>query len=125
MLNARTPVIIPSEIQSREFDAKLLLACILAERGFPCVVGSRNEIHMAITRLPRSIYVGKDVSGVRVAMVINNPSAYWREGEAGMTNAAKELGVKADFQGPPGGDLTAQLSLLDTLRSQKVGIGDR
>jgi ribose transport system substrate-binding protein len=63
---------------------------------------------------------GKDVSGVRVAMVINNPSAYWREGEAGMTNAAKELGVKADFQGPQGGDLTAQLSLLDTLRSQKV-----
>jgi ribose transport system substrate-binding protein len=63
---------------------------------------------------------GKDVSGVRVAMVINNPSAYWREGEAGMTNAAKELGVKADFQGPPGGDLTAQLSLLDSLRSQKV-----
>ena len=63
---------------------------------------------------------GKDVNGVRVAMVINNPSAYWREGEAGMSNAAKELGVKADFQGPQGGDLTAQLSLLDTLRSQKV-----
>jgi ribose transport system substrate-binding protein len=32
---------------------------------------------------------GKDVSGVHVAMVINNPSAYWREGQAGMTNAAK------------------------------------
>ncbi|MDT5040365.1 MAG: ribose transport system substrate-binding protein [Actinoplanes sp.] len=63
---------------------------------------------------------GKDVSGVHVAMVINNPSAYWREGEAGMNNAAKELGVKAEFQGPQGGDLTAQLSLLDTLRSQKV-----
>ncbi|MCW5745893.1 MAG: hypothetical protein KIT36_06810 [Alphaproteobacteria bacterium] len=61
MLNARTPVIIPSEIQSREFDAKLLLACVLAERGFPCIVGSRNEIHMAIGRLPRSIYIGKDV----------------------------------------------------------------
>jgi ribose transport system substrate-binding protein len=63
---------------------------------------------------------GKDVSGVQVAMVINNPSAFWREGEAGMTNAAKELGVKADFQGPQGGDLTQQLSILDTLRSQKV-----
>jgi ribose transport system substrate-binding protein len=63
---------------------------------------------------------GRDVSGVRVAMVINNPSAYWREGQAGMTNAAKELGVQADFQGPQGGDLTAQLSLLDSLRAQKV-----
>ncbi len=61
MQNARTPVIIPSETQSREFDAKLLLACVLAERGFPCIVGSRNEIHMAIARLPRSIYIGKDV----------------------------------------------------------------
>jgi surface carbohydrate biosynthesis protein len=61
MQNARTPVIIPSETQSREFDAKLLLACALAERGFPCIVGSRNEIHIAISRLPRSIYLGKDV----------------------------------------------------------------
>jgi ribose transport system substrate-binding protein len=63
---------------------------------------------------------GKDLATVRVAMVINNPSAYWREGEAGMANAAKELGVKADFQGPQGGDLTQQLSMLDTLRAQKV-----
>jgi surface carbohydrate biosynthesis protein len=72
MLNARTPVIIPSEIQSREFDAKLLLACVLAERGFPCIVGSRNEIHMAITRLPRSIYVGKDVrhSSDRISAIL-------------------------------------------------------
>jgi surface carbohydrate biosynthesis protein len=61
MQNARTPVIIPSEIQSREFDAKLLLACVLVERGFPTIVGSRNEIHIAISRLPRSIYIGKDV----------------------------------------------------------------
>jgi surface carbohydrate biosynthesis protein len=61
MPNVKPTVIIPSEIQSREFDAKLLLACVLAERGFPSIVGSRNEIHMAISHLPRSIYVGKDV----------------------------------------------------------------
>jgi len=58
---ARAHVIIPSESQSREFDAKLLLACELAERGFAAIVGSRNDIHMEIARLPRSIYVGKDV----------------------------------------------------------------
>lgn len=58
---ARAHVIIPSESQSREFDAKLLLACVLAERGFTATVGSRNDIHMEIARLPRSIYVGKDV----------------------------------------------------------------
>jgi surface carbohydrate biosynthesis protein len=54
-------VIIPSEIQSREFDGKLLLACFLAERGLSSIVGSRNHIHMAIARLPRSVYIGKDV----------------------------------------------------------------
>ncbi|HEX2889728.1 surface carbohydrate biosynthesis protein, partial [Vineibacter terrae] len=58
---ARAYVIIPSENQSREFDAKLLLACAVAERGFSSIVGSRNDIHMQIARLPRSIYVGKDI----------------------------------------------------------------
>ncbi|HEX2885045.1 surface carbohydrate biosynthesis protein [Vineibacter terrae] len=72
MQNVRTPVIIPSETQSREFDAKLLLACVLAERGYPSIVGSRNEIHMAIARLPRSIYVGKDVrhSSDRISRIL-------------------------------------------------------
>jgi hypothetical protein len=37
----RFPVIIPPETQSREFDAKLLLAGFLAERGNPVFVGSR------------------------------------------------------------------------------------
>lgn len=63
---------------------------------------------------------GKDTHAVRVAMVINSPSAYWTEGRTGMTNAAKELGVQADFQAPSGGDLSAQMSILDTLRADKV-----
>jgi ribose transport system substrate-binding protein len=63
---------------------------------------------------------GKDLSAVRVAMVINSPSAYWTEGRTGMSNAAKELGVQANFQAPSGGDLSAQMSILDTLRSDKV-----
>lgn len=62
----------------------------------------------------------KGAGGVRVAMVINSPSAYWTEGRTGMENAAKELGVQANFQAPAGGDLSAQLSILDTLRSDKV-----
>ncbi|MCU1685147.1 MAG: Monosaccharide transporter substrate-binding protein family [Amycolatopsis sp.] len=63
---------------------------------------------------------GKDLHAVRVAMVINSPSAYWTEGRTGMTNAAKELGVQAEFQAPSSGDLSTQLSILDTLRSDKV-----
>ena len=53
--------ILPCEIKSREFDSKLLLACILAERGWRVIVGSRNHIHLALGRLPRSVYLGKDV----------------------------------------------------------------
>lgn len=54
-------IILPSEIQAREFDAKLLLACILAARGVPVIVGARHEIHASIHTLPRSIYVAKDI----------------------------------------------------------------
>jgi surface carbohydrate biosynthesis protein len=53
--------ILPCEIKSRELDSKLLLACILAERGWRVMVGSRNHIHMKLARLPRSVYLGKDV----------------------------------------------------------------
>lgn len=57
----RTPLIIPSEVQTREFDAKLLLACLAAERGFASIVGCRTDIHLNVAALPRSIYVAKDV----------------------------------------------------------------
>ena len=55
------PLLLPAETQNREFDAKLLLACVAAERGFPAVVGSRIHMHAAIARMPRGIYVAKDV----------------------------------------------------------------
>jgi len=51
--------IIPAEEQSREFDAKLLLACVAAERGFPAIVGARRDIHLKIAQLPRGIYYAK------------------------------------------------------------------
>ena len=53
-------VIIPSENQTREFDAKLLLACELAQRGFEVVVGARHEIHNKIARFRPGIYIAKD-----------------------------------------------------------------
>jgi surface carbohydrate biosynthesis protein len=62
-LSGNTPpirVILPSETQSREFEAKLLLALALAERGVPTYVGSRMAIHNAIHTFPASIYVAKD-----------------------------------------------------------------
>ncbi len=62
-MNANQPrpmIILPSETQSREFDAKLLLACMLAERGLPTIVGSRIAIHNHMHKLDPAIYVAKD-----------------------------------------------------------------
>lgn len=56
----RSTIILPSETQSREFDAKLLLACMLAERGLPTIVGSRVAIHNHMHKLDPSIYFAKD-----------------------------------------------------------------
>lgn len=56
-----TPLIIPVETQVREFDAKLLLSCVAAEAGFSVYLGSQTQIHKAITALPRSVYLSKDV----------------------------------------------------------------
>ncbi len=62
MREQRQPLIIPCETQSREFDAKLLLACFAAERGFPVIVGSKKEIYLRIGALPRSIFLSKSLT---------------------------------------------------------------
>jgi surface carbohydrate biosynthesis protein len=61
-------LIIPVEEQSREFDAKLLLACVAAERGYPAILGSRRAIHLFATRLPRGIYYAKSFRSVSLRM---------------------------------------------------------
>jgi surface carbohydrate biosynthesis protein len=53
-------IILPSENQTREYDGKLLLACVLAEKGFEVIVGARHDIHNRITSFPKSIYIAKD-----------------------------------------------------------------
>ena len=58
--SAHSSIILPSENQTREFDAKLLLACILAERGHQVVIGARHAIHNAIADFPAGIYMAKD-----------------------------------------------------------------
>ncbi len=54
-------LIIPVESQVRELDAKLLLAAVAAERGFPVVLGSRAFVHFKIASLPRGIYLAKSM----------------------------------------------------------------
>ena len=51
------PLIIPVESQWREFDAKLLLACIAATRGHPALIGPNREIESRIASFPKGIYL--------------------------------------------------------------------
>jgi surface carbohydrate biosynthesis protein len=57
----RSTLIIPVESQVRELDAKLLLACVAAERGFPVVIGSRAFVHHAMASFPKGLYVAKSM----------------------------------------------------------------
>jgi surface carbohydrate biosynthesis protein len=61
-------LIIPVESQVREMDAKLLLACCAAERGYRVIIGSRAYVHFAIGSLPRGIYVAKSMRGMSSLM---------------------------------------------------------
>ena len=62
MPSDRRFLIVPCETQNREFDAKLLLACFAAERGFSVVVGSKKEINLRIGSLPRSVFLSKSLT---------------------------------------------------------------
>jgi surface carbohydrate biosynthesis protein len=52
-------LIIPVEIQVRELDAKLLLACVAARRGIPVVIGRLKSIMAKLSSFPRSVFVSK------------------------------------------------------------------
>ena len=61
MSDDRTTLILPVENQVRELDAKLLLACVAAERGFPVVMGSRALVHHRVSSIPRGVYLAKSL----------------------------------------------------------------
>jgi surface carbohydrate biosynthesis protein len=50
---------LPIWSQVRELDAKLLVACAVAERGMPVILGSRAPLSYYAHRLPRGIYLAK------------------------------------------------------------------
>jgi surface carbohydrate biosynthesis protein len=62
MDNAKPSLLIPVELQVREFDPKLLLACVAARHGISSLIGPRREMHFRIPSFPRSIYVSKSVT---------------------------------------------------------------
>jgi ribose transport system substrate-binding protein len=67
----------------------------------------------------KSALQGKDLSSVDPAVVVNVTAAYWDAAKKGVENANKELGMNAKFQEPTKMDISEQLSILNTLLSQK------
>ncbi len=68
MTGSPSTLIIPVENQVRELDAKILLACIAAERGFPVIIGSRAYIHFQAASFPRGVYLAKSMRGLSKLM---------------------------------------------------------
>jgi len=60
---------------------------------------------------------GKDMSKVNTWMVVNILATYWVAGKQGDAQAAKELGIKAQYEGPTQGQLSTQVSMYQTLAS--------
>ncbi len=68
----------------REFDPKLLLACIAARRGFAATIGSRWEIDNRIASFPRSVYLSKSMTArggkmLRIIRKIGHEVVAWDE----------------------------------------------
>ncbi|SFM20573.1 surface carbohydrate biosynthesis protein [Nitrosomonas communis] len=68
MKNRASTLIIPVESQVRELDAKILLSCIAAERGFPVIMGSRAYAHFQVASVPRGIYLAKSMRSLSSSM---------------------------------------------------------
>jgi surface carbohydrate biosynthesis protein len=68
MSNSASTIIIPVETQVREMDAKLLLACAAAERGFPVIIGSRAFVHYKVSSIPRGVYLAKSMRALSIRM---------------------------------------------------------
>ena len=68
MGNSVSTLIIPVESQVRELDAKILLSCIAAERGFPVIMGSRAFTHFQVASIPRGVYLAKSMRSLSNSM---------------------------------------------------------
>ncbi len=84
MAATQASLIIPVETQVRELDAKILLSCVAAQRGFSCIIGSRLEVDFHIASFPRSIYLSKSmtkrsVKMFRIMKKLSHEIAAWDE----------------------------------------------
>lgn len=64
MKQLKPTLLILVELQMRELDPKLLLACVAAQHGIQSIIGSRHEMHFNIPSFPRSICFSKSTKNV-------------------------------------------------------------
>ncbi|WP_447971243.1 surface carbohydrate biosynthesis protein [Nitrospira sp. M1] len=63
-------LILPIENQVRELDAKLLLACTVAQRGYSVIIGWKSDIEQGIYRFRSgSLYLAKSFAPVNLKML--------------------------------------------------------
>lgn len=84
MSASASTLIIPVENQVRELDAKLLLACVAAERGFPVIIGSRAHVHFEAASFPRGVYLAKSMRSLsnsmfRILRMLGHDIIAWEE----------------------------------------------
>jgi len=84
MKTGKPTLLIPVENQVRELDAKLLLACVAARRGIPCIIGPKREVESHIASFPRSIYLAKsmvpgNIKFLQIAHELGHENVAWDE----------------------------------------------
>lgn len=62
-------LILPAEIHSREFDARLLHGIVALQHGWRVFVGSKALINRAIWRMPQSVYLCQTMTHKRVSLL--------------------------------------------------------
>jgi len=68
MSTRASTLLLPVEIQVREMDAKILLASVAAERGYPVILGSRAFLHFQAASVPRGVYLAKSMRRMSIRM---------------------------------------------------------
>ena len=77
-------LLIPVENQVRELDAKLLLACVAAQRGLTSIIGPKRKIENHIASFPRGVFLSKSLRIVKrrffpIARLLGHEIVAWDE----------------------------------------------
>ena len=62
-------LVLPAEIRSREFDARILQGLLAVQRGWQVVLGSKAMISRHIWRFPRGVFLCQTLTGRRVTIL--------------------------------------------------------